>query len=63
MEQFNTNKIKYPEITIRKYKENGLWVIKISGVTSGFIVHTNDDDSIIEFHFDASRFEPIIIKH
>lgn len=51
------------EVRIRKFKEDGKWVIRVSGVTSGFTVHTETDDSSIEFRFDASRFEPVIKRH
>ena len=61
MDEFTINKIKFVDVKISKSKEKGKWVIRINGVTSGFTVHTSEDDSTIEFDFDASRFEPFII--
>lgn len=52
--------MEYPKIKISKYKEKDKWVIRIKGITSGFIVHTESDNSTLEFKFDASRFDPII---
>jgi len=60
MSEFDMPKVKFIDVEVNKIKENGKWVIRIKGVTSGFIVHTSEDDSIIEFGFDASRFEPFI---
>jgi len=62
MDEFKTNKIELVDIKISKNKEQGKWIVRVHGVTSGFTVHTSDDDSTIEFAFDASRFEPFIIK-
>lgn len=56
--------MKYPTVEIRKYKENRKWVIRIKGITSGFIVHTEADNSTLEFKLDATRFEPMIkVEH
>lgn len=36
-----------------------MWVIRVHGVTSGFIVHGGDGDNMsIEFKYDAARFTP-----
>ena len=44
-------------------KEDGKYVVRIQGVTSGFVVHGGDGDNMtIEFKFDASRFSPYFTK-
>jgi len=60
MNEITSNIIKPISVAISKRKEKGKWIIRVRGVTSGFIVHTEVDDSTIEFAFDASRFDPII---
>lgn len=60
MSEFTVPKVELIDVKISKRKEGGKWIIRINNVTSGFIVHTSEDDSIIEFSFDASRFEPFI---
>ena len=61
MDEFLTTKrVEYPYVEISKSRHNGKWIIRIKGVTSGFVVHTESDNSTIEFQFDAARFEPII---
>jgi hypothetical protein len=62
MNELNANP-KIVDVTIRKRKEHNKWVISIHGVTSGFIVHTTEEDSTIEFRFDANRFNPHISIH
>ena len=52
--------MEYPKVKITKHKENGKWIIRIRGITSGFTVYTELDNSTLEFKFDANRFEPII---
>ena len=60
MNEFDIPKVKYVDVDISKRKQDGKWIISIKGVTSGFVVHTSEDDSTIEFEFDADRFEPFI---
>lgn len=36
--------------------EKGKIIVRVRGVTSGFVTHTEADNSTIEFGFDASRF-------
>lgn len=44
-------------------KEENKWIVRVKGISSGFIVHGGyPDDMSIEFRFDANRFEPIIKK-
>lgn len=62
MEEFKISRPKFIDIRVSKSKEKEKWIIRVRGVTSGFIVHTSEDDSIIEFSFDAERFEPFIVK-
>jgi len=60
MEEFRIGKVKFVDVKISKRKEKGKWIIRVHGVTSGFTVHTSEDNSVIEFGFDAERFEPFI---
>ena len=60
MEEFAVNKVKLVNVRISRSKQKGKWIIRIHGVTSGFVVHTESDDSTIEFSYDASRFDPRI---
>lgn len=60
MDEFKISRIQYPTVTITKRMAQGKWIIGIRGVTSGFVVHTESDNSTIEFQFDAERFDPII---
>jgi hypothetical protein len=52
--------MKIINVKITKRKDKGKWVIRVKNITSGFIVHTHEDESILEFYFDASRFNPYI---
>lgn len=61
MDEFDRNEPEFVDVIVRKSKRNGKWIIRIEGVTSGFIVHTSEDNSSIEFGFDAERFEPFAI--
>jgi hypothetical protein len=47
-------------VKISKRKDGGKWVIRVKNITSGFVVHTHEDESILEFYFDVSRFDPHI---
>lgn len=39
----------------------GKWVIRVSGVTSGAIIHGGDGDNMtIEFKLDPTRFHPVV---
>lgn len=60
MNEFEESRKNFVDVIVSKSKENGKWKIRVHNVTSGFIVHTSEDDSTIEFSFDASRFEPFI---
>lgn len=55
--------MEYPEIIISKYfdKKSNKYIVYVRGISSGFIVHTEIDNSTIEFKFDASRFNPKIL--
>lgn len=49
------------KITKRLDRSTGKWIVRISGITSGFEVDGGDGDNMaIRFHLDASRFEPVI---
>jgi len=54
------------KVEVRIYRimgDDGKWTVRVKGISSGFKVHGGyPDDMSIEFKFDASRFEPIIIK-
>lgn len=51
--------MEYPTIRTSIRKEGRMWVIRVHGVTSGFIVHGGDGDNMsIEFKYDAARFTP-----
>jgi len=54
--------MEHKEVEVSKHKNNrtGKWEIRVSGITSGFVVHTESDNSSIVFQFDASRFNPIV---
>lgn len=39
----------------------GKWEIRITGVTSGAVIHFGDGDTgALVFHLDASRFYPLL---
>ena len=59
-EFFKRSNMQFPIVEISSTKHNGKWTVRVKGVTSGFVVHTESDNSTIEFQFDAERFEPII---
>lgn len=65
------NEIEKRPIKIRIFKDakntwspaetEGYWVVTVSGITSGCIVHGGTGDNMtIEFRFDAHRFKPYI---
>lgn len=62
MDEFKIVRPEFVDVRISKSKEKGKWIIRVHGVTSGFTVYTSEDDSTIEFGFDAERFEPFIVK-
>ena len=52
-----------PVIEISIHEKDGLHVVRISGITSGMVLHGGDGDNMsIVFGFDASRFDCPIIK-
>jgi len=52
------------EIKITKSLRDGFWIIRVTGITSGAIIQSNDcDDMTIQFKLDASRFTPVITKN
>jgi len=54
------------QVEVRVYRimdSDGKWIVRVHGISSGFKVHANDSDNLsIEFKFDSTRFEPIIVK-
>ena len=53
------------EIRIQKRldRRTGKHIIRVDGITSGFIVHGGDGNNMaIEFRYDASRFTPVIVE-
>lgn len=55
------NQIVNIEVSKRYDKRTKKWVVRISGISSGFVVHGGDGDNMtVECEFDASRFEPFI---
>jgi hypothetical protein len=57
--------IEEHEIKVHVWKDNtkGVWVVRVSGITSGFEVHGGDGDNMaIECRLDADRFKPVIVR-
>ncbi len=51
------------EVKIKVWKQDGKWIVCISGVTSGMEVHASDCDNMqVVFGLDASRFTPVISR-
>jgi hypothetical protein len=44
-------------IEVDKRKDDGKIIVSISGISSGFAVHTSEDSNTIKAGYDASRFD------
>ncbi len=63
MEPNLSAKLHYIKTSVRWDNSAGKWVIRISGVTSGFVVHGGDGDNMtIEFRLDGDRYRPHLIE-